>query len=690
MNRQCPAALTRAVTVNGLRAKSGRSHKLLCVILLLGACLPLWLAPPAHGDWTFAILGDTRGEHYTTTGVGSNLNAIATQIASLHPDLVLVSGDLCNGNATHVANPPSYAQQFDTWKVAMSPVTAAGIPIYPVRGNHENEAGEAAPIPELKQAYYDAFGAFMPANGPNNGPNDDQRGFTYSFVHSNATFIALDQYFYFNQTPQPGYHSIDQTWPTQQLRQATTPYVVVMAHEPSFTFDFYGPNNAARAEFWDSLGSNGSRLFICGQVHQLNVSVASDGAGNPIYQLLSGNGGAPLSSSAEPVDDLMEIYNDAGATTLFTNDTCYGFALATVGASSMTIEYYLLNTASNTWSKAAYTTTIAAVLGAAPGNWRILDHPNSVATVPRGVSGHTIVGEYYATATESHGFVFDGTTWTDLDYPGAIRTQPLGISGRKIVGDYTTDPLAQLWHGFVYDGKTWTTLDCPGAVATHAFGIEGHTIVGNYFDGRADQGFTYDGKDWTTVNKPQAEETFVNGISGRTFTGNYVANDLFHGYLYDGATWLNLDAPGASETRCWGIAGDLVVGSFWTGPPGEHGFWFDRTGVAWTALDFPGADATDPFGTDGQSIVGSFRAGDVTHGFVYAVTPERSGRSAHAVGWVIGTFPSDGYGVILHTSNGGYKWERQGSTNEIPNVWLNNVKAVDSKTVWVVGNSDSL
>ncbi len=314
---------------------------------------------------------------------------------------------------------------------------------------------------------------------------------------------------------------------------------------------------------------------------------------------------------------------------------------------------------------------VAAILagaGSARADWLILDHPGAVATFPRGVSGKKIVGIYYPTPSESHGFIYDGTTWTDLDYPGALYTLPAGISGKKIVGNYYTDPEAQVWHSFLYDGTTWTTLDYPGAAATHAFGINGNTIVGYYWDGSVDHGFVYNGTTWTTLDYPQAAETFVNGISGRFMIGDYVVGDLFHGYLYDGVNWTSLDAPGAAETHCWGISGDLAVGNFWSGPPGEHGFLYDRADSTWTTLDFPGADATDPFGTDGKSIVGDFKVGDNMHGFLYTLAPDRSGRSARAEGWVVGTTPADGYGVILHTTNGGQLWVRQGSTDEVPNV----------------------
>lgn len=337
--------------------------------LLVGIFLPMFLAPAARGDWSFVMLGDTRGPHDTTNGVSPWLNTIATKIAEVHPDLVLVSGDLVNGNDTNGVVSLSYAQQFTNWKAAMDPVTAASIAIYPVRGNHENSCDEGPPLLDLKQAYYDAFGASMPTNGPSSSnPTNDQRGFTYSFVHNNATFVVLDQYFYDNATAQPGYHRIDQTWLDQQLQQTDTPYKVVMGHVPVFMATgqespehFFGTDAAgyeARTNFWDSLGTNGARLYVAGHVHDLNVSLANDSAGNGIYQLVPGNGGAPL--------DLIGTNHDAGLDVQYTNDTRFGFALAIVGTNSMTIQYYLLNPSDTNWTTASYTTTLAVVVAPVP------------------------------------------------------------------------------------------------------------------------------------------------------------------------------------------------------------------------------------------------------------------------------------------------------------------------------------
>jgi hypothetical protein len=172
----------------------------------------------AQNSWSFVMLGDTRGDNDTSTGINSNLNTLAQKIASLNPQLVIMVGDLCNGDAlntnspwypadgnfTNAAMKATYAGFFATWKAAMQPIfnysTGTGIPIYTVRGNHENEDGEHAPIEVLKQAYQEAFSAYVPTNGPNNGPTDDERGFSWSLTHKNVTFVAADQYFNFDPT----------------------------------------------------------------------------------------------------------------------------------------------------------------------------------------------------------------------------------------------------------------------------------------------------------------------------------------------------------------------------------------------------------------------------------------------------------------------------------------------------------
>ena len=331
-------------------------------------------APALQADWSFAMLGDSRGDRSnTTTGVSLELNIIAQKIASLSPDLVLMGGDLVNGNDVPTNSPlRNYSVQFDNWKTAMSPIfnytTGRGIPIYPVRGNHENVDNDVGPpIEGLKKAYYDAFSAYVPLNGPNYGTTNDQTGFSYSFTTNNVTFVAADQYFYYSATDPTGYHDLDRAWVNQQFQQSNSPYKVFMAHEPIFQTEgggegerFFGTNTTGlltREDFWNALGTNGVQLYLTGHIHNETVASTTNDYGDTIIQLMAGNGGAPL----DPVGTDVE----AGVNVLYTNGV-FGFSLATVGATNMTIQYYSLNTNDNSWTVADYVTQISPAVQDVP------------------------------------------------------------------------------------------------------------------------------------------------------------------------------------------------------------------------------------------------------------------------------------------------------------------------------------
>jgi 3',5'-cyclic AMP phosphodiesterase CpdA len=370
-------------------------------------------AASAQKSWSFVMLGDTRGENDTATGINPNLNIIAQKIASLNPQLVIVAGDLCNGNCLNPNSPlyppdtnfnnaamkAVYAGFFANWKSAMQPVfdysTSNGIPIYTVRGNHEaNDTGQA-PIEVLKQAYQEAFSAYVPTNGPNNGLADDERGFSWALTSNNVTFVAADQYFNFDPTYVggttlwSGYHSVDQAWVTQQLRHATSPYKIVITHEPVFQTvgngpvgdeqenevaqHFFGTNTAAmqtRANFWNDIGDAGAQIYFCGHLHLETVASTTNDHGRTIIHLLGGNGGAPPQEFIDnPEPGVTTFYNNGNI--VVTNggnvsvQAYFGFALATVTDEKMTIQYYSLNPTdnnptTNSWTVAAYVTQIAS------------------------------------------------------------------------------------------------------------------------------------------------------------------------------------------------------------------------------------------------------------------------------------------------------------------------------------------
>lgn len=362
----------------------------------------------AEDSWCFVMLGDTRGDDNTSIGINTNLNTMAQMIASLHPrpQFVIVAGDMCNGNCLNTNSPlyPAaaagnftndvakaiYKGFFTNWQTAMQPVfdysTGNGIHIYTVRGNHESNDAGLAPIQVLKDAYKEAFSAYVPTNGPNNGTNDDEQGFSWSLTTNNVTFVAADQYFNFDPTlvggttPWSGYHSLDQAWVTQQLRQSTSSYKIFIAHEPIFQTEgdgpgeeenqvaqhFFGTNSAAmqtRSNFWNDIGDAGAQLYLCGHLHLETVASTTNDHGHTIIQLLAGNGGAPPQYSINnPEPGVTTLWNNGNV--LDTNNNSvqgtFGFALAKVQDQKMTIQYYSLNPTNNNWTVADYVTEIAS------------------------------------------------------------------------------------------------------------------------------------------------------------------------------------------------------------------------------------------------------------------------------------------------------------------------------------------
>ncbi|MDD4873994.1 MAG: autotransporter domain-containing protein [Dehalococcoidales bacterium] len=348
-----------------------RKLVILTFIVVLYCCSLLCGRAFGAAPWSFAVIGDTRGaDTTTTTGVSEYLPAIASVMANpssvqanaITPSAVFVSGDLINGNDLldpTTLNPDyriQYNTQFANWSAAMAPL--GSIPIYTVRGNHENNADDNLPPDPtlhpttLTDAYYNALGSSMPTNGP-----AGQAGYTWSAVVGNVRIIAVDQYFYYNSTPQgtSNYYQIDQDWLNTQLAAPTTAkYTLVMAHEPVFYLDntlgdFYGTVNsdgspnaagiAARQVFWNSLGSNGVKIYLCSHVHNVEVGTSQDSSGNTIYQDESGNGGAPFEAPGTTDPALNVLHQD------FTN---FGFELFTVSDNGIIIDYYISAPTSDT------------------------------------------------------------------------------------------------------------------------------------------------------------------------------------------------------------------------------------------------------------------------------------------------------------------------------------------------------
>ena len=227
---------------------------------------------PATPAWRFAFVGDT---HVPLSTISAEIAA-----AVLNDDikLVIVAGDLVESGPATPTN--TLHDRLIAWRDAFAPVRASGIGVYAVRGNHEDDAPDNIAI--WNSVFSGAYA--MPGNGP-----AGERNLTYSFTHSNACFIGLDDYIQI--------HRINQPWLNQQLATNRQPHLFTFGHEPAFkAFHTDGLDDYPdeRNAFWSSLTAAGARVYLCGHDHFFNVARIDDGDGiatNDLYQFIVGTGG---------------------------------------------------------------------------------------------------------------------------------------------------------------------------------------------------------------------------------------------------------------------------------------------------------------------------------------------------------------------------------------------------------------
>ncbi|MBI5303322.1 MAG: metallophosphoesterase [Chloroflexi bacterium] len=283
---------------------------------------PPTIAPPTSAAqanaWKFVVFGDTRGDRTgpsNATCVGEAVNALARGVALEKPDLIIFVGDLVNG--TYYCSHLTYEQQYANWKRAMQPVYDAHIPIYPVRGNHDDDSNPSSTA--VRQAYLNAI-ADLPI--PTNGPPDETR-LTYSFTYQNAFFVGLDEYGAQDNL-------VNQKWLDEQLERNDKKLIFVYGHAPAFwgSSDNLSARPKERDAFWSSLGRAGA-MYLTGHVHLYNRSVIADKAGRAVTQLVVGGGGAPL--TAFKPEYQMQVQA--------TDSMHYGFGVFTMRGNSVAFEY---------------------------------------------------------------------------------------------------------------------------------------------------------------------------------------------------------------------------------------------------------------------------------------------------------------------------------------------------------------
>ncbi|MEI7433724.1 MAG: metallophosphoesterase [Methanomicrobiales archaeon] len=255
--------------------------------------VPAGTVAPGNGTWTFAVFGDSPDpDRNTTTGVSPGLIPVAKAIAAEKPDLAIYVGDLTNGWELDPASPvaDNYQAQHANWMETVSPIynytTGTGIPLYVMRGNHDD--GPPRNVTPLLDSFLATVATGMPTNGP-----PDEKKLTYSFTHKGAKFIVTDDYIAHNGLKE----TVNQSWVDKELAEDTRPFMFVFGHSPAFMVEDDPEDNdfalavhpAQRDVFWKSLVDNHVAAYFSGHTH---MYVRGEAQG--VQQIVNGNAGAKM------------------------------------------------------------------------------------------------------------------------------------------------------------------------------------------------------------------------------------------------------------------------------------------------------------------------------------------------------------------------------------------------------------
>ncbi len=251
------------------------------VLLACGGVFPAGPSRAEGASWRFAVITDT---HVTETSQNL-LPEMAASMADDGVELVLCTGDNVDGGVSG----DRMQAQLANWQGALAPLDAAGIEVYPVRGNHE------AGVPGSTTAWNNVFSGpdALPANGPAGETN-----LTFSVAHNNALFIGLDEFISGQE------YRVNQAWLESLLAGTRRPHVFTFGHAPAFEtghVNCLGSYPSERNAFWSGFDDAGGRVYFCGHDHYLDLARIDDGdgeAGDDLYQCLVGPGCARINGAA--------------------------------------------------------------------------------------------------------------------------------------------------------------------------------------------------------------------------------------------------------------------------------------------------------------------------------------------------------------------------------------------------------
>lgn len=286
--------------------------RLLRECLVLGSLVGMLPASTPAQSWKFVVFGDSLSLT-SESGINTSiLGELAEAIAQESPAFVLFGGD-----CAYLPLPANLS----LWTNIMSPVYAAGIPVYPVAGNHD--ASDLA-------AFTNFFAPWLPTNGPM-----EDWGATYFVAYSNVLVLLLNDYIPGNE------YRVNQTWIEAVLATNSRPHVIAAGHAPAFKLshpDCLGSYPTQRDVFWNTLSNAHCRLYLSGHDHFYDHSRVDDGDGNPdndLHQVIVGTGGAPFLG-----DGAYDGTNGIWTPTRVYHEAQYGYVTLTINGPVATTAWH--------------------------------------------------------------------------------------------------------------------------------------------------------------------------------------------------------------------------------------------------------------------------------------------------------------------------------------------------------------
>jgi hypothetical protein len=252
--------------------------------------------------WRFAVFGDSRGSSTTDFYNAAVLGQIAEAVLDENVEFVLYPGDLVYG----AADAGVLEAQFTAWRDTMQVLYDAGIGVYAVRGNHDDNS---------LVAWNEVFSGEY-AN-PDSGPKGEEN-LTYAVRHENTLILAFDLY--------TNLHRVNQAWLDEQLAATSAEHIFAFSHEPAWGVvhsDCLDDYPEERDEFWCSLARAGARVYFASHDHFYARALVHKGGDCPdMYQLIVATAGAP----AYTFDAYDGENGDASVEDVF-HDTPYGYVI---------------------------------------------------------------------------------------------------------------------------------------------------------------------------------------------------------------------------------------------------------------------------------------------------------------------------------------------------------------------------